>query len=158
MITVYLGLGSNLGNREENIKKAIALIKEQPGITVEKISGNYETIPVSDIDQGKYINAAIKSKTKMDPYDLLETLKNIEKHMGRQEGSEPWSARLIDIDILLYDDLIIDKDEQLVIPHPLMHERYFVLKPLMEIAPELKHPVFEKTIKQLYQEVTIDDQ
>jgi len=157
MIEVYLGLGTNLGNLEENISKAVALLKDTPGIVVEKVSGTYETVPVSDIEQSDYLNAAVKIKTKLGPHDLLEVCQELEKKLGRTQQKQ-WAPRIIDIDILLYDDLIIDKDDDLIIPHPLMHERYFVLKPLMEIAGEVHHPVFEKTIKELYQDVTIDDE
>lgn len=156
MIAAYLGLGTNLGDLEENIKKAVDLLKETPGIKVEAVSGTYETVPVSDIEQSDYLNAAVKIKTKLDPHDLLEVCQQLEKKLGRTQTKQ-WAPRIIDIDILLYDDLIIDKDDDLIIPHPLMHERYFVLKPLKEIAAEVEHPVFEKTIKELYEDVTIDD-
>lgn len=157
MIEAYLGLGSNLGDLEKNISSAVSLLKKTPGIIVEAVSGNYETAPISDIEQSYYLNTAVKIKTNLDPKDLLEVCQQLEKKLGRKQTKQ-WAPRIIDIDILLYDDLIIDEDQELIIPHPLMHERYFVLKPLTEIAGNVKHPVFEKTIKELYQEVTIDDQ
>ena len=157
MIPVYLGIGTNLGDLDLNIENAIEGLKSMPGITVEKVSKAYETVPVSDIEQSDYLNVAVMIKTRMDPNDLLEALQNLEKHLGRKQEKQ-WAPRIIDIDILLYDDLIIDKDDSLVIPHPLMHERYFVLKPLADIAPEAMHPVFEKSIKDLYAEVAVDNE
>ncbi|MBI5203665.1 MAG: 2-amino-4-hydroxy-6-hydroxymethyldihydropteridine diphosphokinase [Nitrospirae bacterium] len=146
MATIYIGIGSNIGNREENCRKAIKLIKEN-GIAVKKESSMHETEPWGVKDQPKFINMAIEIETNKKPEDLLGILKNIENQMGRTE-SVKWGQRIIDLDILLYDDLILETPH-LEIPHPFMHEREFVLRPLVEIAPDKKHPVIGKTIKEM---------
>lgn len=147
MSIVYIGLGSNIGNREENCKLAIRLLKEN-GIRVKKQSGMFETEPWGVKNQPMFINMAIEIETGKKPDELLGILKNIEKQMGRTETLK-WGQRVIDLDILLYSDLIIETP-QLEIPHPFMHEREFVLKPLAEIAPHKKHPVSGKTIKEMF--------
>jgi len=144
--TVYLGIGSNLGNREENCLRAIGLLKAK-GVRIKKQSSQYETEPEGVKDQPHFINMAVEIKTDLSPRKLLETLKTIEKEMGRKETVK-WGPRVIDLDILLYDGLIIAEPD-LKIPHPLMHERTFVLKPLSEIAPDAVHPVFGKAVRQL---------
>ena len=146
MSIAYIGIGSNIGNREENCKLAIRLLKEN-GIRVKKQSGMFETEPWGVKDQPKFINMAIEIETGKKPEELLGILKNIERHIGRPETIK-WGQRVIDLDILLYSDLIIETP-QLEIPHPFMHEREFVLKPLAEIAPHKKHPVSGKTIKEM---------
>ena len=146
MSIVYIGLGSNIGNREENCRKAIKLLKEN-GIAVKKESSMHETEPWGVKDQPKFINMAIEIETNKNPEDLLGILKNIERQIGRTE-SVKWGQRIIDLDIVLYDDLNIETPH-LEIPHPFMHEREFVLKPLCEIAPDKKHPVTGKTIKEM---------
>ncbi len=150
----YIGIGSNLGNREDNCKEAIRLLKEN-GIVVKKQSSMYETEPWGVKDQPKFINMAIEIETDKKPEELLSVLKNIEKQIGRTETIK-WGPRIIDLDILLYDDLILDLPE-LKIPHPLMHERDFVLKPLSEIAPDKRHPVIGKTVKEMYEVVRKSD-
>lgn len=152
MPIIYIGIGSNLGDREENCKKAIALL-EQKGIKVLKRSTLYETEPWGFKKQPKYINMAIEAVTDLEPEELLRTLKEIEVIMGRVTGVR-WGARVIDLDILLYDDIII-KTPHLKIPHPYMQEREFVLKPLCEIAPDKVHPAFKKSIKKLFTELLI---
>lgn len=146
MHIVYLGIGSNIGNREENCNKAINLIKKF-GISIKKQSQMYETEPWGLKDQSKFINMALEIETNKTPDELFNTLKQIEKTMGRADEIK-WGPRIIDLDILLYDDLI-KKTAVLEMPHPLMHERDFVLKPLSEIAPDKRHPVFNKKIKDL---------
>jgi len=152
MPIIYIGIGSNLGDREENCKKAIALL-EQKGIKVLKRSTLYETEPWGFKKQPKYINMAIEAVTDLEPEELLRTLKEIEVIMGRVTGVR-WGARVIDLDILLYDDIII-KTPHLKIPHQYMQEREFVLKPLCEIAPDKVHPAFKKSIKKLFTELLI---
>lgn len=146
MPTVYIGIGSNLGSREQNCLKAIALLSEN-NITVTKQSSLYETEPWGVKDQPEFINMAAEASTDLEPLRLLKILKEIEKELGRQE-TERWGPRAIDLDILLYNDLAINTPE-LTIPHPSMHIRAFVLKPLSEIAPDKVHPVMGKTIKEL---------
>jgi len=142
---VYLALGSNLGDRSANLKQAIAALS--PQMEVKAKSQVYETPPWGHVDQPKFLNQAVKVKTYLDPETLLKHLKRLEVALGRQE-SFPNGPRLIDIDILFYDDLVLNIPS-LVIPHPRLHERGFVLLPLMDIAPDLVHPVCEKSVREL---------
>jgi len=146
----YLGLGSNVGDREEYIEQAIFLLSKAPGIKMRKKSANYETEPEGNTDQPQFLNAAVEIQTTLDPYKLLTVLHETENALGRERDVE-WGPRTIDLDILLYDDQIMS-DDKLQIPHPLLHERLFVLKPLSEIAPNAMHPALEKTILDIYEE------
>jgi len=146
----YLGLGSNVGDREEYIEQAVFLLEKNPNIEVTRRSTNHETEPEGGGDQPQFINAAVEIKTKLSPHQLLEVCQEIETALGREREVE-WGPRTIDLDILLYGDEIVS-DDKLQIPHPLMHERLFVLKPLREIAPHAIHPVLEKTVETLYEE------
>jgi 2-amino-4-hydroxy-6-hydroxymethyldihydropteridine diphosphokinase len=150
MAIVYIGIGSNLGNREDNCKKAIGLLLEN-GITVTRLSSMIETEPWGVTDQQEFVNAAVETHTDMGPEELLAVLKKIESDMGRLPSAR-WGPRLVDLDILFYDDLVIKTDD-LEIPHPYIKERDFVLKPLAEIAPEKMHPVFKKSVKELLEEL-----
>ena len=147
---VYLGLGSNVGDREEYIEQVVFLLGKTKGITVVKRSTNYETEAEGVEDQPPFLNAAIEIETTLSPQKLLSVIQETENTLGRERGIE-WGPRTIDIDILLYGDEIIS-DDKLQIPHPLLHERLFVLQPLAEIAPEAIHPTLEKTISDLYEE------
>ena len=134
MATVYLGLGSNLGDRRKNIENAVALLKES-NVAVQKISTIIETEPVGFLDQGKFLNAVLKGTTQLSPVDLLRHTQSIEKQLGRIKTIRN-GPRTIDIDILLYDHEKISTP-QLTIPHPRMWERDFVLGPLQEIEPNM---------------------
>lgn len=142
---VYLALGTNLGDRPANLKQAIASLT--PQLEVKLKSQVYETPPWGVEDQPKFLNQVIKAQTYLDPEPLLKHLKRLEVALGRIP-SVPNGPRLIDIDILFYDDLVMDKPS-IVIPHPRLQERGFVLLPLMEIAPNLVHPVSKKTVREL---------
>ncbi len=146
MSTVYISIGSNLGDREDNCRKAIKFLKEN-GIAVKKQSSMHETEPWGVKAQPKFINMAIEVETDKKPEELLRVLEEIEKEIGRTETVK-WGPRVIDLDILFYDDLIL-KIPGIEIPHPLLHEREFVLKPLCEIAPNKKHPITGKTVKEM---------
>lgn len=146
MSTAYISIGSNLGNREENCRKAVNLLKEQ-GIKVVKLSSAVETRPWGLTDQPMFINMALSIETDMPPEELLAVIKCIESDMGRRPAIR-WGPRIIDLDILLYEDLVI-KSTSLEIPHPEMCNRDFVLKPLLEIAPDVVHPVLKKSIKEI---------
>ena len=146
MVIVYIGIGSNLGNREENCESAIRLLTEH-GITVTKRSSMIETEPWGVKEQPKFINMAVEVETGLGPEELLHLLKKIEAAIGRRPTTH-WGPRVIDLDILLYDDLVL-KTPRLEIPHPGIIMRDFVLKPLAEIAPDKIHPVLNKSIKSL---------
>jgi 2-amino-4-hydroxy-6-hydroxymethyldihydropteridine diphosphokinase len=146
MSTVFIGIGSNLGNREQNCTSAIKLLIEN-GLKVTKMSRKYETQPWGVENQPMFINMAIKAETVLEPLNLLTMLKDIESRLGRKPDIR-WGPRIIDLDILLYDDIVI-KTPELEIPHPGISERVFVLKPLSEIAPDKIHPVLKKKIREL---------
>ena len=146
MSIVHIGIGSNLGNREENCLKAIRFLS-QNGIHVRKRSSMYETEPWGVKEQPGFINMTIEGETGLRPAELLEVLKKIEDEIGRTETYR-WGPRVIDLDVLLYDNLVMHTPE-LTIPHPRMHEREFVLRPLAEIAPDKIHPVLKKTMREL---------
>ncbi len=143
--TVYLALGSNLGNRLANLKQAIEALT--PQMEVKARSEVYETPPWGYEDQPTFLNQVVKVKTYLDPENLLKHLKRLEVALGRKE-SFPNGPRLIDLDILFYDDLVLNT-AALVIPHPRLHERAFVLLPLMDIDPNLVHPVNKKSVHEL---------
>jgi 2-amino-4-hydroxy-6-hydroxymethyldihydropteridine diphosphokinase len=134
MVKSFIGVGSNLGDRIRNIQKAIELLKEEK-IRILKVSTLIETKPVGGPKQGKFLNGVLEIETKLQPVKLLKTLKSIEKKIGRRKTVRN-DPRIIDLDILLYDDKIINSPH-LTIPHPRMHERSFVINPLKEIAPEI---------------------
>jgi len=143
--TVYLALGSNLGDRLANLKQAIVALPPQMEVSAK--SSVYETPPWGYEDQPKFLNQVIKAKTYLDPEPLLKHLKRLEIALGRKE-SFPNGPRLIDMDILFYDDLVLNT-AALVIPHPRLHERGFVLLPLMDINPELVHPINKKNVREM---------
>lgn len=147
MKIVYLGIGTNLGNREANLKEAVVRIGEHIGQVV-KSSSVYETEPWGFNSKDEFLNMVVKVETKLSPSGLLGRILMIESMLGRIRGEKKYASRVIDLDILLYEDFIID-EVSLKIPHPLMHERRFVLTPLCEIAPEAVHPVFNKSIASL---------
>jgi 2-amino-4-hydroxy-6-hydroxymethyldihydropteridine diphosphokinase len=151
MAITYLGLGSNLGDREKNIEEALRRLKAEGAATILAVSSFYETEPVGGPKQGKYINGAAKAVTRLDPKELLNALKKIEEAIGRKSAPKD-HAREIDLDILLYDDLVL-KADGIEIPHPRMHERAFVLKGMSEIAQDVVHPILRKTMRELYAEV-----
>jgi len=147
MERVFLGLGSNLGDRVETIRKAKEMVSSIPGVSVAVSSSLYVTEPVGISDQPMFINAVLEIETDLSPEELFFELKDIEAKLGRTETIR-WGPRVIDIDILLFGDRIVE-EEDLTIPHPEMAKRGFVLVPLCEIAPEIKHPRLKKKIKEL---------
>jgi len=152
MQTVYLGLGSNKGERISYIEKAIEEISGLPETKMFVRSGIYETEPWGNIEQEDYLNSVIGIQTELNAEDLLKELKSIEKLIGRKENKK-WSEREIDIDLLFYGNEIIDKDHMKV-PHGQIENRRFVLVPMNEIAPGFMHPVFKKSISQLLEDTT----
>jgi len=147
MNIVFLATGTNLGKRQINLRRAAEAIgKFIGGITAS--SSIYETEPWGFISHEKFLNQVVKVETDFSPFSLLEKIHEIESGLGRVRGTEQYSSRIIDIDILLYEDIIVE-EAILKIPHPLISERRFVLVPLCEIAAELRHPVLNKTIGEL---------
>ena len=144
-----IGIGSNIGLAAENCKKAIALIKKS--ITVTAQSSLYESEPVGKADQAWFVNGAIQVQTTLAPEELLQLLLNIEQEFGRTR-KEKWGPRIIDLDILDYEGLIMDS-KVLILPHPEMTQRRFVLEPLSQIAGETVHPLKQKTILELLKEL-----
>jgi 2-amino-4-hydroxy-6-hydroxymethyldihydropteridine diphosphokinase len=146
----YLGLGSNLGERQDNLNKALEFLSQR--LRVVKVSSVYDTEPIGNIEQPRFLNLVCQVSTTLAPPELLALVKGIESRLGRVPG-KPNSPRPIDIDILFYGDQVI-KSRELVIPHPRLAERAFVLIPLKEIAPGLVHPVSGKTVKELLEGVS----
>lgn len=149
MSRVYFSLGSNLGHREQLLCQAIAQIKEQIGM-VESQSAFYTTAPWGFESPHPFLNAVLCCSTSLTPSEVLTRTQAIEKGLGRTVKSQNgcYHDRTIDIDLLLFDNLIL-QSPALTLPHPLMHQRTFVLEPLCEIAPELEHPVLHQTMRQL---------
>jgi 2-amino-4-hydroxy-6-hydroxymethyldihydropteridine diphosphokinase len=146
---VYLGLGSNLGEAEKNIINGLRYLKMSK-LELLKLSSLYYTEPVGKEDQPYFYNMVVKASTNYSPDELLKVIKEIEKALGRV-WTEKWGPRIIDIDILFYGSKIVNK-ENLIIPHPELHKRDFVLIPMAEIEPNFLHPVFNKTIEELLEQ------
>lgn len=154
MAKVYLGLGTNLGDKEQNLRDAVQKIEEQVGKIVS-LSAFYMTAPWGFTSENSFLNMAACVDTELSPMEVLQRTQAIEQELGRVKKSVNgvYSDRLIDIDLLLYEDLVLSvtspSGAELTLPHPLMTERDFVMKPLAEIAPGLVHPVLGKTMKEL---------
>lgn len=149
MTVVYLGLGTNLGDRERMLEKALELLGREMEIC--EVSSVYETEPVGYTEQPWFLNAVCRAESDLSPRALLETVKRIEKEVGR-EATFRWGPRIVDVDILLYDEECL-REEDLEIPHPRLRERGFVLTPLREIAPHLIHPATKERIADLEENV-----
>ncbi len=146
MATVYLALGSNVGDREENMRKAITLLDDS-GIEIKKVSSLYETEPVDYLEQSWFLNSVLEAETTLEPVALLKVMRGIEQAMGSKKAFAK-GPRLIDLDILLYGNESIDARD-LQVPHPRMLVRKFVLVPLAEIAPDLRHPSWSGTANEM---------
>jgi 2-amino-4-hydroxy-6-hydroxymethyldihydropteridine diphosphokinase len=146
MEKIYLSLGSNVGNREANLRAAIAALSNA-GVRVRQVSSIYETEPVDYLEQEWFLNCVVEGETELTAEELLRELRGIETHMGSKKEFAK-GPRLIDLDILLYGEEIID-GEKLVVPHPRMLQRRFVLAPLAEIAPHLRHPSWPGTAAEM---------
>ena len=151
---VYIGIGSNLGKKKENYLEALARIAKIPNTKIIKEASLYESEPLGESKQW-YVNGVIEIETELRPELLLKKFKNIERTMGRKKVRKRWGARIIDLDILLFETLILEK-KSLKIPHPEIPNRKFVLIPLSEIAPQVIHPVLGKTISELLIKVKDD--
>ncbi len=148
--TAYIAFGGNVGDRHATMEAAVESLEKMMGIVVNIVSDAIETEPAGGpAGQGKYLNAVIEVNTSLTPHELLAATSKIEKHLGRDRANEPrWGARTCDLDILFYDDKVLDTPD-LIVPHPRLHERRFVLEPLAQIAPNFRHPVLGWTVKEL---------
>jgi 2-amino-4-hydroxy-6-hydroxymethyldihydropteridine diphosphokinase len=151
--TVYLSLGSNVGDREENLRTAISKLGELGEVL--EVSSFYETEPVEFTDQPWFLNCAVAVRTELTAQQFLTGIQEIEQQMGRRR-IQPKGPRNIDLDILLFGNSII-RTPELEVPHPAMHERRFVLEPLAEIAPEARHPILTNTVRELLQAISADE-
>lgn len=149
----YFGLGTNLGDKEQNLRLAVQHIEERIGKVVS-LSAFYATAPWGFASDNAFLNAVVCVETSLPPLEILSVTQSIEKEMGRTHKSVNgvYSDRVIDIDLLLYDDLVLDTPT-LKLPHPLMQERRFVMEPLAEIAPDVMHPVLGKTLGNIYRDL-----
>lgn len=152
METVYLSTGSNMGDRELNLLRAIGEIGTIADLKITALSRFYETEPIGPVSQNAFLNAVLRAETTLSPRQLLTALQRIETEVFHRKRMVAQGPRTMDIDILFYGDLVLD-DADLTIPHPRIHERRFVLEPLSEIAPEFVHPVRGKTISELRTEL-----
>lgn len=158
MANVYIGLGTNLGDKEQNLRDAVHRIEEQIG-KVFSLSAFYVTAPWGFASENSFLNAAACVETQLSPLEVLQETQTIERELGRTKKSVngAYSDRLIDIDLLLYDDLVLSVTSadgaELNLPHPLMAQRDFVMRPLAEIAPALQHPVLKQTMKEIFDEL-----
>ena len=149
-MAIFIALGSNLGDKDKNLKDALALLQEK-GVKIVSVSDFITTEPYGVTDQPDFLNAVAEVQTEKTPVELLCVLMQVEQELGRKRLRR-WGERNIDLDLLLYDDQIIDLPE-LKVPHPDMQNRDFVLRPLIQIAPDAVHPVLQKTMAQLWREL-----
>ena len=147
MKTIYLGLGSNIGNREQTLQAAVDRLRA-PDLIVKRVSSVYETEPVYLKEQRHFLNAVVEGETELFPMSLLARIQKIELALGRRRTGPPNGPRVIDIDILFYGSAVVTSGK-LQIPHPRLHERRFVMAPMEELSPDFRHPRLHKTMRQL---------
>ena len=152
----YIGIGSNLGDRLGYIQQSVTMLSSFVGIDVLETSGFYETEPYGFKEQNWFVNAIIKIKTTLLPIDLLHACQSVEEKLGRVRGKK-WGPRTIDLDILFYDDLVVNSDI-LTIPHPGMKDRAYCIVPMLELDENFIHPVLKKTMLQIHSDLESDDE
>ena len=150
----YIAVGSNMGDSRGHIAKALGQLEKHKDIQVTKVSGLLETLPYGGVEQENFVNGMFEIRTLLTPEELLRELHKIETSEGRERKIH-WGPRTLDLDIIFYDDLVYDS-EDLMIPHVDMENRYFVLKPLSELAPNFRHPITHKTVAQMLAELPVD--
>ena len=155
--TAYLSVGSNLGRKLENCRKGISALTSGDNCCLIDQSHVYRTEPVDYKDQDWFVNYVVKIKTTLDPFSLLDTVKSIERSAGRTGDGIRFGPRVLDLDIILYDMMVLNT-AKLVIPHPRMHKRHFVLKPICDIDTDIIHPVFNTTMQSLLEDLDATDQ
>lgn len=155
--SVYISIGSNIGDKKRNCENGLERIDASGAGCIVKVSEFYKTQPVNYTDQDWFVNAAAEVETSLSPIAFLKAMKRIERELGTVSKSVRFGPRIIDLDILLYDDIVLVSDE-LTIPHERMHERVFVLQPLCDINYEIIHPVMGKDIKKLLLEINGENQ
>jgi 2-amino-4-hydroxy-6-hydroxymethyldihydropteridine diphosphokinase len=151
----YIGLGTNLGDKRGNLINAAAMLGSDRNINLLKLSSLYRTPAWGNAAQPCFLNAVARIKTALAPEQLLTALKQMEKSLGRKTVNGRYQPRLIDMDIIFYDDKVVNA-EDLIIPHPHLHKRRFVLAPMNELAPNLLHPVYKRTIRHLFMDMPND--
>jgi len=154
---VYVSVGSNMGDRLDNCRNGIDSIDRQTGAAVLRCSRFYRTEPVDFKEQDWFVNAALEIETVHDPSCFLKILQSIQWNAGRMRDKVRFGPRILDLDIIFYDNLVALTSD-LIIPHPRMHERRFVLKPICDINPEIVHPVIQKSVKEILNEVSKEGQ
>lgn len=157
MNIAYISIGSNMGEKMENCRKGLAALDEIDSIVIEDRSEFYMTEPMEYTDQPWFVNSAARISTTLDPFDLLKILKLLESKLGRIDSSLRYGPRVLDFDIVFYNDIVIETPG-LIIPHPRMHHREFVLRPICDLAPDMIHPVLKKSSLQLLDEVAAENQ
>ena len=153
----FICVGSNLGNKLENCKKGVDALIRSDSVTLKAQSRCYKTDPVDYLNQDWFINYVIKIETSLDPFELLNMLKSIQRNAGRINDVVRFEPRILDLDIILFDDVVVNS-ENLTIPHPRMHKRRFVLKTICDIDPKIIHPVFKKNMKYLLDNLEDEEQ
>ncbi len=148
MSRAFIGIGSNDGDRLQAISRAVQFLGAPSGLRVVQLAPIQETAPVGGPPQGPYLNSVVELQTELPPHELLAALQRIEWLLGRRSSKQRWGPRPMDLDLLLYDDRIV-QDPEMTIPHPRMHERRFVLEPLAQLAPDVIHPVLREPIRAL---------
>jgi 2-amino-4-hydroxy-6-hydroxymethyldihydropteridine diphosphokinase len=153
----YISVGSNLGHKLDNCRNGIAALTRTADIRFIDQSPIYRTEPVDYQDQDWFVNCVVKIETDLDPLSLLDFIKSIEHAAGRVQDTIRFGPRVLDLDIILYDDVVLD-DSRLTIPHPRMHKRRFVLKPICDIDPDINHPVLQRTMLSLLENLDEKEQ